>query len=69
MFEKIKNFFKKKPKEEKVLTLSEDKTFENEIKNEPKFNNMEDIQTVIEVQKEVVSENKSETKSSLTFGK
>ena len=69
MFEKIKNFFKKKPKEKKVLTLSEDKTFENEIKNEPKFNNMEDIQTVIEVQKEVVSENKSETKSSLTFGK
>ena len=69
MFEKIKKLFKKKPKEEKVLTLSEDKTFENEIKNEPKFNNMEDIQTVIEVQKEVVSENKSETKSSLTFGK
>ena len=65
MFEKIKNFFKKKPKEEKVLTLSEDKTFENEIKNEPKFNNMEDIQSVLKAK----SKDTKETKSSLTFGK
>jgi hypothetical protein len=64
MFEKIKKLFKKKPKEEKVLTLSEDKTFENEVKNEPKFNNMEDIQSVLKAK----SKDTKETKSSLTFG-
>ena len=65
MLEKIKKIFKKKPKAkakakakpkkvEEVLTLDEDKTFENEIKK-----------TEI---KETVSETKAETKSSLTFG-
>ena len=63
MLEKIKKIFKKKPKAkakakpkkvEEVLVLSEDKTFENEVKK-PEV-------------KETVSETKSETKSSLTFG-
>jgi len=63
MLEKIKKIFKKKPKTkakakpkkvEEVLVLSEDKTFENEVKK-------------LEV-KETVSETKAETKSSLTFG-
>ena len=64
MLEKIKKIFKKKPKAkekpkkvEEVLVLSEDKTFENEVKKPE----------VIEV-KETVSETKAETKSSLTFG-
>ena len=64
MLEKIKKIFKKKPKVkakpkkvEEVLVLSEDKTFENEVKKPE----------VIEV-KETVSETKTETKSSLTFG-
>ena len=61
MLEKIKKIFKKKPKAkakpkkvQEVLTLDEDKTFENQFKK-----------TEI---KETVSETKSETKSSLTFG-
>ena len=63
MLEKIKKIFKKKPKAkakakpkkiEEVLVLDEDKTFENEVKK-PEV-------------KERVSETKSETKSSLTFG-
>ena len=63
MLEKIKKIFKKKPKGkakakpkkvEEVLVLSEDKTFENEVKK-PEV-------------KETVSETKAETKSSLTFG-
>jgi hypothetical protein len=61
MLEKIKKIFKKKPKAkakpkkvEEVLVLSEDKTFENEVKK-PEV-------------KETVSETKAETKSSLTFG-
>lgn len=59
MFEKIKNIFKKKPKakvevEKEVLVLAEDMTFENEIKK-PEAT-------------ETVTETKSETKSSLTFG-
>jgi hypothetical protein len=63
MLEKIKKIFKKKPKTkakakpkkvEEVLVLSEDKTFENEVKK-PEV-------------KETVSETKAETKSSLTFG-
>ena len=50
---------KAKPKKVKeVLILDEDKTFENEVKKPE----------VIEV-KETVSETKTETKSSLTFGK
>ena len=66
MLEKIKKIFKKKPKAkakakpkkvEEVLVLAEDKTFENEVKKPE----------VIEI-KETVSETKSETKSSLTFG-
>ncbi len=66
MLEKIKKIFKKKPKAkaktkpkkvEEVLVLDEDKTFENEVKKPE----------VIEI-KETVSETKSETKSSLTFG-
>ena len=58
MLERIKKIFKKKPKVEKeVLVLDEDKTFENEVKKPE----------VIEI-KETVSETKSETKSSLTFG-
>mgnify|MGYP003308631440 FL=1 len=62
MLEKIKKIFKKKtkakPKKVKeVLTLDEDKTFENEIKK-PEVKEI----------KETASETKSETKSSLTFG-
>jgi hypothetical protein len=38
-------------------------------KAEPKFNNMNDLQKGIAVNKEVKSETVSETKSSLTFGK
>ena len=64
MLEKIKKIFKKKPKVKakpkkvkEVLVLSEDKTFENEVKK----------QEVKEI-KETVSETKAETKSSLTFG-
>ncbi len=61
MLEKIKKIFKRKPKAkakpkkvEEVLVLAEDKTFENEIAK-PQVN-------------ETVTETKSETKSSLTFG-
>ena len=61
MLEKIKKIFKRKPKAEKKveqkaepLILAEDKTFENEIAK-PQVN-------------ETVTETKSETKSSLTFG-
>jgi len=66
MLEKIKKIFKKKPKAkakakpkkvEEVLVLSEDKTFENEVKK-PEVKEI----------KETASETKSETKSSLTFG-
>ena len=54
MLERIKKIFKKKPKVEKeVLVLDEDKTFENEVKK-PEV--------------KAVTETKSETKSSLTFG-
>jgi hypothetical protein len=38
-------------------------------KTEPKFNNMNDLQNGIAVNKEAKSETISETKSSLTFGK
>jgi len=62
MFDKIKKIFKKKPKAkakpkkvEEVLVLAEDKTFENEVKKP-------------EVKSET-KETKSETTSSLTFGK
>ena len=64
MLEKIKKIFKKKPKVkakakpkkvEEVLVLAEDKTFENEVKK-------------LEVKSET-KETKSETTSSLTFGK
>ena len=55
MLEKIKKIFKRKPKKvEEVLVLAEDKTFENEI--------------VKPQENETVTETKSETKSSLTFG-
>ena len=64
MLEGIKKIFKKKPKAkakpkkvEEVLVLAEDKTFENEVKKPE----------VIQV-KQTVSETKTETKSSLTFG-
>ena len=64
MLEKIKKIFKKKPKVKakpkkvkEVLTLDEDKTFENEIKK-PEVKEI----------KETASETKTETKSSLTFG-
>ena len=64
MLEKIKKIFKKKPKAKakpkkvkEVLTLDEDKTFENEIKK-PEVKEI----------KETASETKSETKASLTFG-
>jgi len=62
----IRKIFKRKPKAkakakskkvEEVLVLAEDKTFENEVKKPE----------VIEI-KETVSETKTETKSSLTFG-
>nr|BAR37189.1 hypothetical protein [uncultured Mediterranean phage uvMED] len=64
MLEKIKKIFKKKPKAkaklkpkkvEEVLVLAEDKTFENEVKK-PEI-------------KSETKETKSETTSSLTFGK
>jgi len=67
MLEGIKKIFKRKPKAkakvkpkkvEEVLVLAEDKTFENEVKKPE----------VIE-KKETISETKTETKSSLTFGK
>ena len=61
MFDKIKKIFKKKPKVEKEkrtyekkIDHSNDITFENEIAK-PQVN-------------ETVTETKSETKSSLTFG-
>jgi len=54
MLEKIKKVFKKKPVKKKA---------------EPKFNNMNDLQKGIAVNKETKSETVSETKSSLTFGK
>jgi hypothetical protein len=38
-------------------------------KEEPKFNNMNDLQNGIAVNRESKSETKSDTKSSLTFGK
>jgi hypothetical protein len=38
-------------------------------KAEPKFNNMNDLQKGIAVNRETKSETVSETKSSLTFGK
>ena len=53
MLKKIKKFFKKK--QEDVLYLKE----------EVKFNNIDDLKS----KKETNSEIKSETKSSLTFGK
>jgi len=60
MLEKIKKIFKKKPKAkakpkkvEEVLVLSEDKTFENEVKKP-------EVKAKIKQTKE--------TKSSLTFG-
>jgi len=53
MLEKLKKFFKKK--QEDILYLKE----------EIKFNNIDDL----EPKKETNSETKSETKSSLTFGK
>tara|TARA_R100001460_G_scaffold22678_1_gene46076 strand:- start:173 stop:340 length:168 start_codon:yes stop_codon:yes gene_type:complete len=55
MLEKIKKAIKKmKPAAKKA---------------EPKFNNMNDLQKGIAVNKEAKSETISETKSSLTFGK
>ena len=59
MLEKIKKIFKKKPKakvkvEKEVLLLTEDMIFKNEIKK-PEVT-------------ERITETKSETKSSLTFG-
>tara|TARA_Y100000052_G_C2908685_1_gene61140 strand:- start:208 stop:405 length:198 start_codon:yes stop_codon:yes gene_type:complete len=64
MLEGIKKIFKRKPKAKakpkkvkEVLTLDEDKTFENEIKK-PEVKEI----------KETASETKTETKSSLTFG-
>ena len=38
-------------------------------KAEPKFNNMNDLQKGVAVNRESKSETKSDTKSSLTFGK
>jgi len=55
MLDKIKKVIKKmKPAEKKA---------------EPKFNNMNDLQNGVAVNKESKSETISETKSSLTFGK
>jgi hypothetical protein len=55
MLEKIKKAIKKmKPANKKA---------------EPKFNNMNDLQKGVAVNKELKSETVSETKSSLTFGK
>ena len=55
MLEKIKKAIKKmKPTAKKA---------------EPKFNNMNDLQNAVAVNRETKSETVSETKSSLTFGK
>ena len=55
MFDKIKKAIKKmKPAKKKA---------------EPKFNNMNDLQKGVAVNRETKSETVSETKSSLTFGK
>jgi hypothetical protein len=55
MLEKVKAVIKKiKPAKKKI---------------EPKFNNMNDLQNGVAVNRECKSETKSETKSSLTFGK
>ena len=60
MLEKIKKAFtKKKPTAKKVISN----------KAEPKFNNMNDLQKGVAVNRETKSETVSETKSSLTFGK
>ena len=53
MLEKIKKVFKKR------------KT----TKAKKEFNNMDDLQKGVAVNRELKSETKSETKSSLTFGK
>ena len=55
MLDKIKKVFKKKKPAKK--------------KTETKFNNMNDLQKGVAVNKEAKSETVSETKSSLTFGK
>ena len=55
MLDKIKKAIKKITTEKK--------------KAEPKFNNMNDLQKGIAVNREAKSETVSETKSSLTFGK
>ena len=67
MLNKIKKIFKIKPKTKKVITEkrtydkaidhSNDITFENEVKKPE-----------VKETKETISETKSETKSSLTFG-
>ena len=63
MFENIKKIFKKKSKAkvkkvEEVLVLDEDKTFENEVKKPE-----------VKSETKETKETKSETTSSLTFGK
>ena len=57
MFKKILNFFKKK--EEDVLYLTE----------EIKFNNTDDLQSLVDSDKVFNKKDTKETKSSLTFGK
>jgi len=57
MFKKILNFFKKK--EEDVLYLKE----------EVKFNNTDDLQSLVDSDKVFNKKDTKETKSSLTFGK
>ena len=57
MLEKVKAAIKKMKPESK-----------KKKKVEPKFNNMDDLQKGVAVNKELKSETKSETKSSLTFG-
>tara|TARA_B100001939_G_C16893981_1_gene596724 strand:- start:1009 stop:1185 length:177 start_codon:yes stop_codon:yes gene_type:complete len=57
MLEKVKAAIKKMKPETK-----------KKKKAESKFNNMDDLQKGVAVNKELKSETKSETKSSLTFG-
>jgi hypothetical protein len=57
MFEKIKEMFKKK--QEDILYLKE----------EIKFNNLDDLKSSVDVEKVYNKKDTKETKSSLTFGK
>ena len=66
MFEKIKKIFKRKPKDKPLVLKDEKRTYEKKI------DHSSDISFENEINKpqvnETITETKSETKSSLTFG-